>query len=147
MRHSIMLACIVVQTMRILIADDNEGVRRALHQMIMAHEGWTVCGDATDGFDAVQQAKNCEPDIVLLDFAMPALNGLGAAARISQLLPGVPIIMYTLYDSPQFEVEAKKCGVWHVVSKSDNRLMIAALETLAQSIPANDNNHRALPPL
>ena len=122
-----------VLTMRVLIADDNAGVRKALHQVIVSHQGWMVCGEAIDGFDAVEQAKQCQPELVVLDFAMPVLNGLGAAARISQLLPDVPIVMYTLYESPQLHLEARKCGITQVVSKSDAELLIASLEAITQT--------------
>ena len=60
---------------------------------------WEVCGDAVDGRDAIEKAAKLEPDLVILDFAMPRLNGLEAAARIRQLLPGVPIVMFTMYAS------------------------------------------------
>lgn len=131
--------------MRILIADDNAGVRKALHQVIVANEGWSVCGEAVDGFDAVEQAKRCHPELVVLDFGMPVMNGLGAATRISQLLPGVPIVMYTLYETPQLHVEAKKCGVMQVVSKSDAVLLIAALRAITETCQPKMDDASAVP--
>ena len=131
--------------MRVLIADDDAGVRKALHHVIVAHQGWTVCGEAVDGCDAVEQAKHCQPELVVLDFAMPVMNGLGAATRISQMLPAVPIVMYTLYESPQLHVEAKKCGVTHVVSKADAELLIVALEAITEASLSKQDDATALP--
>ncbi len=98
--------------MRILIADDNLSMRKALRQALEEHEGgWTVCGETEDGQAAIDQAEQCKPDLVLLDLAMPRVNGLVAAARISELLPGIPILMLTLYDSSHLRAEAKKVGI------------------------------------
>lgn len=120
--------------MRILIADDNAQLRRVLRQVIEAHEGWTVCCEAQDGLDAVEQAKQCKPDLVLLDLAMPHISGLAAARRISQLLPGVPILMHTLYDNPHLQVEAKKNGVQQIIPKSEGHALISALEAYAKTV-------------
>ena len=120
--------------MRILIADDNASVRKGLRQVLEEHEGWTVCGEAEDGLAAIEQAKQCKPDLVLLDLAMPHLNGLLAAARISKLLPGIPIVMLTLYDTPYLRAEAKNVGILQVISKSDSRSLIARIEALLQTM-------------
>ncbi len=133
--------------MRILIADDNPHLRRVLRRVLEAHEGWTVCAEAQDGLDAVEQAKQCKPDLVLLDLAMPHMSGLAAARRICELLPSVPILMHTLYDSPQLQSEAKKSGVQQVIPKSDGHTLIATIEALAQTIgPPQTAPADTLPP-
>jgi DNA-binding NarL/FixJ family response regulator len=104
---------------RILIADDNENLRRALTEAFSEHEGWVVCGQAVDGLSAVSMASESKPDLIVLDFAMPGLNGIAAAAQISKILPSIPIVLYTVHLSHQIEREAAKVGIRKVVSKSD----------------------------
>jgi len=118
---------------RILIADDKQHIRRELRHLIEAHQGWDVCTEAEDGVQAVNRAKQFKPDLVILDLAMPELNGFEAARQISKALPGIPILMSTLYASPLVEKEAEKVGVQRVISKSTAYMLVPAIEeALAQ---------------
>lgn len=117
-----------VAPMKILIADDKRHIRQELRQMIEGHEGWDVCTEAGDGLQAVDRAKQLKPDLVILDLALPELNGFEAADQISKALPGVPILMLTLYASPQVEKEAEKVGVQRVISKSTAYMLVPAIE-------------------
>jgi CheY-like chemotaxis protein len=120
--------------MNILIADDKLHIRRVLRGLIEGHEDWEVCAEAEDGVQAVNRAKQFQPDLIILDLAMPELNGIEAAGQISQALPGVPILIFTLYASPQVEKEAEKVGVQRVISKSTGYMLVPAIEVaLAQS--------------
>jgi chemotaxis response regulator CheB len=133
---------------RILIVDDNQTLRRALRGMLSSRADWIVCGEAANGLQAVQLAAKLKPDVVLLDFKMPVMNGLDAAREIMTNDPLVPIAMYTLVDeSIRFESEAQKMGVRKIISKTD------LLESLASSLdditasrhpnksgPANESN-------
>jgi len=114
--------------MKILIADDKRHVRRELRHQIEAHPGWAVCTEAEDGVQAVNRAKQFKPDLVILDLAMPELNGFEAAGQISKALPGVPILMLTLYASPLVEKEAEKLGIQRVISKSTAYMLLPAIE-------------------
>ena len=87
-----------------------------------------MCAGAEDGIQAVNRAKESRPDVVILDLAMPELNGLEAAARISKEFPDVPILMFTLYASPQVEKEAANAGVQRVISKSTGDELVPAIE-------------------
>ena len=119
--------------MKILIADDKPYIRRELRGLIKRHEGWDVCAEAEDGVQAVARARQLKPDLILLDLAMPEMNGMEAARHISQTLPEVPILMFTLYASPLVEKEAKKVGVQRVISKSNAHMLVPAIEeTFAQ---------------
>ena len=124
--------------MRILIADDNALVRKALHQLFEEQKGWRVCCEAQDGYEAVERAKQSRPDLVVLDLAMPHLSGLQAAARISRLLPATPMIMLTLYDSALVQAEAKKVGILRVIPKTDGDSLIATVKSLLQQMPVLD---------
>ena len=114
--------------MKILIADDKRHIRQELRQLIEGHEGWDVCTEAEDGVQAVNRAKQFKPDLVILDLAMPELNGFEAAHQISKALPGVPLLMLTLYASPQVEKEAERVGIQRVISKSTAYMLVPAIE-------------------
>ena len=119
---------LAVVPMKILIADDKLQVRRVLRRLIEGHQDWDVCAEAEDGIQAVNRAEQFRPDVIILDLAMPELNGFEAAARISKSLPDVPILMFTLYVSPQVEKEAAKVGVQRVISKSTGYQLVPAIE-------------------
>lgn len=102
---------------KILIADDSEPLRKALKDILSSHEGWTICGEAANGRSAVSMAIELKPDLVILDFMMPLMNGLAAAAEISKATPAVPIVLYSMHVNAQIEREAKKAGIRKVVSK------------------------------
>src|ERR1041385_1951793 len=97
---------------RILIADDHESVLRRVRAMLEADPVLQVCGDAVDGREAVEKAAKLTPDLVILDFAMPRLNGLEAASRIRNLLPRVPIVMFTMYAS---QIESEVADICRLV--------------------------------
>lgn len=103
---------------RVLIADDNHTVRKALVG-IFAESSWTVCGEATNGVEAVELAAKLKPDVILLDFQMPQMNGLDAAKAIIKRDPTARVAMYTLHQNQFFETQAKSIGVRAVISKSD----------------------------
>lgn len=75
-------------------------------------------------------AAELSPDVVILDLAMPSMDGLTAARQISESLPKIPIILHTLHDLPQLEQEAKKNGVCCIVPKSETPRIISALDEL-----------------
>lgn len=105
--------------LKILIADDNESLRIALREVLSRQQGWTVCGEATNGRSAVSMALELKPDVIILDFLMPLMNGLAAAAEISKQSPQLPIVLYTMHMSTQLEREAKRLGIKKVISKTD----------------------------
>jgi DNA-binding NarL/FixJ family response regulator len=83
--------------MRILIADDNDGVRRGVVRLL-SETGWKVCGEARDGSEALQKARELLPDVILLDFSMPGMNGLEAARLLRQELPQAKILVISQHD-------------------------------------------------
>ena len=70
--------------LRILLADDHEIVRRGLIALLQKHEGWEICGEASDGREALEKAKQLKPDVVILDIGMPFLNGLETTRQLLQ---------------------------------------------------------------
>ena len=119
--------------LRILIADDNATFRNTLRQVLQAVDHWEIV-EAADGKEAISKAVETTPDVIVLDLAMPAKDGLAAARDISQLLPQIPIVMCTMHMSPHVEAEALKSGVRKIFSKSDSSLLV---ETIRQLLPAS----------
>jgi DNA-binding NarL/FixJ family response regulator len=115
---------------RVLIADDNEIVRSRLAEMLGSHEGWTICAAVQDGREAVEKATELMPDVIVLDLAMPVIDGLSATREILRTLPTVPILIYTLHDIPAVELEAKKAGARKMVLKPHVELLISAMEEI-----------------
>ena len=117
--------------LRILLADDHEIVRRGLCALLQKHEGWEVCGEASDGREAVQKAKQLKPDVVIVDIGMPNLNGLDATRQLLQYDPNFRIIVLTVSDADQVIREALDAGARGFVLKSDAaRDLVAAIEAL-----------------
>jgi DNA-binding NarL/FixJ family response regulator len=129
---------------KILIADDNLRIRQVLRPLIEEHEDWDVCAEAEDGVQAVNRAKQFKPDLIILDLAMPELNGIEAARQISKALPGVPMLMLTLYASPLVEKEAEKVGVQRVISKSTSYMLVSAIEEAFAQGPSRKGSMTAI---
>jgi DNA-binding NarL/FixJ family response regulator len=119
-----------VSPTRILVVDDSQAMRRGLRHLLERHPDWRVCGEASDGREAVQRAQQVEPDVIILDFQMPEMNGLDAAKSIRQRSPGLPILMVSMHMSPQLAEEARKVGIRGVCSKSNVFSVVEAVETL-----------------
>ena len=103
--------------MRILVADDAPIVRAGLKLLLETHEGWNVCGEAEDGEDAVQKAFALNPDVVLLDVAMPNLSGIDAAEIIKKYLPSATIYFVTQYDSLEMARATAEVGARGYIAK------------------------------
>ena len=117
--------------LRILIADDHEVVRRGLSALLQAQEGWEICGEASDGREAVEKAKLLKPDFVILDIGMPNLNGLAATRQLTQYDPNFKIIVLTITDSDHVIREALDAGARGFVLKSDAvRDLVSAIDAL-----------------
>ena len=116
---------------RLLIADDNQLVRQSLKGTLSKHDGWTVCGEASNGQRAILQAAELKPDLIVMDFAMPMLNGIGAAVDIAKLFPTIPVVLYTVHKSPPLDRAAEEAGIRAVISKSDSfECLVRAIEEL-----------------
>lgn len=101
---------------RVLIVDDHELVRRGLKDILRGTE-FEVCGEAQNGQEGLAQTMSLRPALVLLDMSMPVLTGLQAAAKIRQVLPETKILIITMHDSPQMEIEARAAGADAYITK------------------------------
>jgi DNA-binding NarL/FixJ family response regulator len=124
--------------LRILVADDQPFMRRAVKALLESQNGWVVCGEAVDGLDAVQKAEALNPDVIVMDMFMPNLNGLEATRKIHREFPQSQVLILTLHDLPELRVLVESAGARGLVLKSDsNRRLIAAIERLAGAASAN----------
>jgi len=120
-------ACVL----RILLVDDNPAVRNYLRALLEQQTSWQVlCDEARTGGEALQRVKNNPPDMILLDFQMPDLNGLDVARQISEIFPEIPILMVTIHLSKQLTEEARKVGIRGACAKSDVGSIVQAVDAL-----------------
>jgi two-component system response regulator DesR len=103
---------------RIPIADDSAVVRRGLRELIEHTLDWDVCGEAVNGAEAVERAREPHPDMLLLDFAMPGMNGFDTARELAKVEPNLPVLLCTVQLSSHVVREAEKIGIQGAVSKS-----------------------------
>lgn len=115
---------------RILLADDNATVRHFLRGLLEQQKTWRVIGEAQTGVEALERIRKNPPDVILLDFQMPDMNGIDAARQISQLFPEIPILLVTIHLSQQLTDEARQSGIRGVCSKSDVGSIVEAVDTL-----------------
>src|ERR1700689_5320968 len=82
----------------ILVVDDSETCRKVTRLFLESQLGLEVCGEAVDGVDAIEKARSLKPDLIVLDLAMPRMNGVEAASELQAMMPRIPIILFTMYD-------------------------------------------------
>jgi DNA-binding NarL/FixJ family response regulator len=120
-------------TIRILLVDDHPIVRQGLKTLLEGHSGWEVIGEAADGAEAVEKAKDLTPDVMVLDVTMPRMNGLEACRVLRQECPGLEILFVTQHDSPQMMREALEAGArGYVVKSNAARDLLAAVDAVSQ---------------
>jgi len=121
---------------RILIADDHEVVRSGLRSILEAHEGWEVVAEARDGKEAISKALETEPDIAVIDYSLPVMNGVEATRQIRARLPTAEILIFTMHDSDALIGELLDASARGYLLKSDAKQhLIAAVESLADHEP------------
>jgi two-component system chemotaxis response regulator CheY len=116
-----------MSALRILIVDDSEVTRRILHVIVRSRQ-WTVCGEAENGWMGVKKFNDLKPDLVLLDLALPDIDGIEAARWMSASDPTVPIIMFTILNLDGLEKAARNAGICAVVSKGECWNLVKIIE-------------------
>lgn len=120
-------------TIRILLVDDHPIVRQGLRTLLEGRTGWEVVGEASDGAEAVEKAKNLKPDVMVLDVTMPRMNGLEACRLLRMQAPQLEILFVTQHDSPQMMREALDAGArGYVVKSNAARDLLQAVEAVSQ---------------
>ena len=115
---------------RILIVDDNPTVRRYLRAVLEQQEGWRVTGEARTGAEALQRVSEEPPDLIVMDYRMPDLNGVDVARKISNRFPKLPILMVTLHLSRQLAEAAREAGIRGACAKQDIGSVVEAVDVL-----------------
>lgn len=120
-------------SLRILVADDHEVVRRGLRSLLEAQPGWTVTAECADGRDVIRKSAESKPDVVVLDVAMPNLNGLETTRQLLKMDPRTKVLVLTLHDSEQVIREVLAAGARGFLLKSDAaRDLVTAVDALRQ---------------
>jgi DNA-binding NarL/FixJ family response regulator len=114
--------------MRILIADDNEHVRRGIRKILASRTQWEICGEAKDGTEAIQSAAQLLPDFILLDVSMPGLSGLEVARILREIVPATRILVMSQHDPAVLIPRALEAGAHACIDKS--RLATDLLPTI-----------------
>jgi DNA-binding NarL/FixJ family response regulator len=134
--------------LRVLIADDHEAVRKGVCSILGSRKDLEVCGEAEDGRDAIEKARELKPDVVILDITMPVLSGFEAAREIRKTM-SVPILILSMHESNQLIEEARKIGVQGYVTKTEaaSTLLLAVDALLRKQDFFPDRSQRSEPAL
>jgi two-component system, chemotaxis family, chemotaxis protein CheY len=125
----------------ILIADDNASIRFLIRTLIES-AGFDVCAEAVDGADAVEKAKQFLPDLILMDFSMPRLNGAEAASILKRNIPRIPIILFTMHEDSIGKALTKQIGVDRVIGKPDGMSkLVDSMNDLLGLTPKTQSSH------
>jgi DNA-binding NarL/FixJ family response regulator len=121
--------------MKVLIVDDSALVRGAVRRLFETDDVFEVCGEAENGREAVEKTTMLRPELIVMDLAMPLLNGLDATRAIKRLKPGVPVILFSGFSNVMEEHEARSAGISALVSKSDPLRLIDVAHRLRTNSP------------
>lgn len=125
-----------MSSLRILLADDHDLMRRGLKTVLESHPGWEICGEAQTGKEAVKKAEDLKPQVAILDISMPEMDGLEAARQIRKVSPKTEILVLSMHYSDQLIREILEAGVRGYVVKSDSdRDLVLAVEALGNHKP------------
>jgi DNA-binding NarL/FixJ family response regulator len=121
---------------KIVIADDHMVVRIGVRHLLESHAGWEVVGEAADGKEAVATCLEIKPDVAIIDYSLPFLNGIEVSRQILASLPKTEILIFTMHDNERILSELLKVGARGYLLKSDSqKYLIRAIETLAMHKP------------
>lgn len=127
---------------RILIVDDSPLIRSTLRILLEARSDWAVCGEAANGREGIDQAQKLRPHLIVMDLAMPVLNGIDTGRMLKRLMPATPIVMFTTFTDPQFKAAAFAAGLDAFIEKSEGAttLMGSIQQLLAPEVsPRSDS--------
>ena len=107
----------------VLLVDDSVAIRRSVRKLF-EEAGWEVCGEAANGHEAIEKAEHLKPQVIVLDLAMPLMNGFTAGRILKQMLPAVSLILFTLHGDLLPVSDLRLAGISAVVSKGDSALRL-----------------------
>jgi DNA-binding NarL/FixJ family response regulator len=122
-----------MSTVQILLADDHSIVRAGVRAVLEQQPGWVICGEASSGPEAIEQAEKLAPDIIIMDIGMPELNGLDATRRIKRLHPKIEVLIFTANETEDVVRNVFKAGARGYLLKSDaTKHLVPAVEALVK---------------
>jgi two-component system response regulator NreC len=128
---------------RILVVDDHPTFRHKLRSFLELNPNWEVCGEASDGWEAILRTTELHPDIIIMDLDMPKLNGLEATRRIHELVPSARILILTFHENSILPKIAQESGAQGYVLKSEPfDVLTRAIETVGSSDIFFDSSHQ-----
>src|SRR5580693_6366908 len=134
---------IAVASLRVLLVDDHEPIRRGIRDLLSSRAGWSVCGEAADGLDAIEKARHLGPDIVLMDISMPRMDGLEATRNILREFPHCKVVIITQNDPSVARTQAAAVGAKAFITKTQiSRDLLSTVERVAE----NRDSEIAQPP-
>ena len=122
----------------ILIVDDSPLIRRSLRTLLEQQPDFAICGEAENGCDGIDKARTLHPDLIVMDLAMPRLNGIDASRTLKRLMPATPIVMFTTFTNPFLKEAALAAGVHAVIDKSEGgtTLIRSIQQLLTRELPS-----------
>ena len=121
---------------KILIVDDNAIIRQALCKVFTAEADFDICGQAKNGQEAIEEAQELQPDLIVMDLSMPVMNGIEAARVLKRMMPRIPLIIFSDYSDVFSEREAQFAGVSALVQKSKHSILVGKARALVCDIGA-----------
>ena len=131
-----------MESIRILVVDDSETTRRVVSAIVGSR--WTVCGEAENGRAGVKKFRELKPDLVVLDLAMPDLDGIEVARQMSAIDSSVPVVLFTLLDPWGLDGPARNAGITRIVSKTDSSQLLTSIEEIVTEQAARTRKTRKL---
>lgn len=126
---------------RIILADDHEAIRLGVRSALSVHPDWRVVGEAASGREALELARSTRPDIAIIDYSLPMMNGLELTRAIKKELPRTEILIFTMHDREDVLAELLSAGARGYLLKSDaSKHLVAAVEALSMRRPYFSGN-------
>lgn len=125
-----------MSTLRVLVVDDHESVRKGVCAILDSREDIEICGEASDGGEAIEKARALKPDLVIMDISMPIMDGISAAREIHKMSPETAIIILSMHDSKQLMERAKQTGLRGYVTKGQaGTALLEAIDSVLAGHP------------
>ena len=118
-------------SLRILVVDDHDVVRQGVRMILRSRADWQICGEASNGFEALNMATELEPDLIVLDISMPGKDGLGVASELRTRGAAAKVLILTMHDSKELSATVRNVGAQGYVTKSHAaRDLVTAIQTI-----------------
>jgi DNA-binding NarL/FixJ family response regulator len=122
--------------LRVLIADDHEAVRKGVAGILETRGDVEICGEASNGEEAVRKAHELKPDLIIMDFTMPVMDGLEASRRILKAAPQTPILMFSMHKMETLTEAAKQAGARGFITKGESaENLLRAVDNVIRNAP------------